>query len=95
MRFRKKPVEVEAVRFDGVPPDATNAEDLMAWIGDQSSLAFDDETDEVYLTIDTLEGLMRANLGDWIIKGVTGEFYPCKPDIFKATYEAVPMEDGE
>ena len=43
----------------------------------------------LYIEIDTLEGTMRADLGDFIIKGVQGEFYPCKPDIFKATYEIV------
>ena len=41
----------------------------------------------LYIEIDTLEGTMRANLGDFIIKGVQGEFYPCKPDIFEQTYE--------
>ena len=42
-----------------------------------------------YIAIDTLEGTMKASVGDWIIKGVQGEFYPCKPDIFDATYERI------
>ena len=46
-----------------------------------------DDEDVCFLSIDTLEGRMRADPGDWIIQGVKGEFYPCKPDIFEATYE--------
>jgi hypothetical protein len=44
------------------------------------------------IAIKTLEGVMRGDMGDWIIKGVKGEFYPCKPDIFEATYESVASE---
>lgn len=44
---------------------------------------------DAYIMINTLEGRMKANVGDWIIKGIKGEIYPCKPDIFEATYEAV------
>lgn len=92
MKYRKKPVVIEAKRFDGVPPDATNASEIIDWIlaGDQAArFHVDSETDEGFLVIDTLEGAMRANLGDWIIRGVQGEFYPCKPDIFESTYEPV------
>lgn len=81
-RFRKKPVVVEAVqltvhnvyfgRFKKLPVELHFAED-------GKTVAFAE--------IKTLEGTMRANLGDWIIKGVKGEFYPCKPDIFAATYD--------
>jgi len=46
-------------------------------------------TDGTFINIKTLEGGRRASLGDWIIKGVNGEFYPCKPDIFEKTYEAI------
>lgn len=63
MKFRKKPVIIEAFRTD----------------------------EEFY--INTLEGTMKANKGDWIITGVNGEQYPCKPDIFEKTYEAVVNED--
>jgi hypothetical protein len=76
-RYRKKPVVIEAVQLD-----EDNIEAVAEWceaaaVGDQG----------VY--INTLEGQMRAGFGDWIIRGVKGEFYPCKPDIFAATYEEV------
>lgn len=82
MKFRKKPVVIEAVQvtnktFDDPHP---NPEHIPGVIYDPVLLcAF----------IDTLEGRMRADLGDWIITGVNGEHYPCKPDIFAATYELV------
>ena len=78
-KFRKKPVEIEAMQYDG-----RNVAEIMVWMGaSESSESFTDDD----LTIKTLEGDMRATSGDWIIKGVKGEFYPCKPDIFEATYE--------
>ena len=81
-RFRKKPVIVDAAQFNG---DIHEVE-LFALINSQSRPVFDEGH---YLLIDTLEGTHRANIGDWIIKGVKGELYPCKPDIFKETYEEV------
>ncbi|MET9150060.1 hypothetical protein ABZX82_02075 [Streptomyces griseoflavus] len=78
-RYRKKPVEIEAVQFT----DAASADRIRAEFGD--GVRFDLGC----LLIDTLEGTMRANLGDWIVRGVQGELYPVKPDIFAATYEAV------
>ena len=75
--FRKRPVVIEARQWIG-----TNSDDLMEWSGGL-----------VYYTpfsgcnVHTLEGIMRADLGDWIIRGVQGEFYPCKPDTFAETYE--------
>lgn len=80
-RFRKKPVEIEAVQFDG-----DNAIAIARWIGAEG-VSTGVRGDR--LVIVTLEGDMNASLGDWIIKGVQGEFYPCKPDIFEQTYEAV------
>lgn len=77
-RFRKRPVVVEAMLNTG---GSACHVDLAAWSGD---VEFGPEG-EVY--IHTLEGTMRADVGDWIIRGVQGEFYPCKPDIFDATYE--------
>jgi hypothetical protein len=88
--YRKKPVEIEAFKFYVDPmPD---------WFLDQMS----DNTvmifncnynrytiDEAYCTIETLEGTMRGNGGDYIIKGIDGELYPCKSDIFEKTYEKV------
>lgn len=87
-RYRKKPVVIEAFQWTGCP-DQT--EDL-GWIVDAikaGSVRFEGSgTPDVSLLIDTLEGTHRANQGDWIIQGVKGELYPCKPDIFTATYEA-------
>ena len=78
-RWRKLPVEIYAVQFDG-----TNALSIVDWMRARyvSTGIRGDR-----LVIVTLEGDMTASLGDWIIKGVQGEFYPCKPDIFQATYE--------
>ena len=81
MKFRKKPVVIEAVRWDG---DANTANSFLG-----ESYGVNWRYDGEKLIIPTLEGEMIANLGDWIIKGVKGEFYPCKPDIFEATYEKV------
>jgi hypothetical protein len=78
-RFRKKPVVIEAVQWT-----ADNYDEVGDFMGISSTCAVDD-----CFIIPTLEGEMRASPGDWIIKGVQGEFYPCKPDIFAATYEAV------
>lgn len=85
-RFRKRPVEIEAIRFTG-----DNRRDVLSWV--YPSLSGDAlEAAEVMclpVVIETLEGDMTANVGDYVIRGVAGEFYPCKPDIFAATYEAV------
>jgi hypothetical protein len=79
-KFRKKPVVIEAVLWNG-----TNLDEVLA-LGDYADvpLTFDDRG---HLHIHTLEGAMGASIGDWIIRGVKNEFYPCKPDIFAATYE--------
>ena len=98
MKFRKKPVVIEAVRLewhtwnemceflgvgklsDGKPEGCYLGEDGQPRQGHET-------TDKMGILIPTLEGLMIGSQGDWIIKGVKGEFYPCKPDIFEATYE--------
>jgi hypothetical protein len=85
MKFRKKPVVIEATH---VPDnlDQWNAPALVDWLMDHSgSCAWSVEREGVSIT--TLEGVMLASPGDWIIQGVKGELYPCKPDIFVATYE--------
>ena len=86
MKFRKKPVVIEAQR---VTPETIR--DVERWCGGSVK---GESLPRVNRCIDiqTLEGEMRANMGDWIIKGVKGEFYPCKPDIFEATYEPVGGE---
>jgi hypothetical protein len=88
-RYRKKPVEIEAMQFVGLDSymaivdwyKATTVSTLSA----EEALSFR----MPIMLIATLEGTMAANPGDWIIRGVKGEFYPCKPDIFAATYEEV------
>ncbi len=82
-RFRKKPVEVEAMQYDG-----WNMTEIAGFVG--TSVSFTRKPEHP-LFIDTSEGRMEASVGDWIICGIKGEFYPCKPDIFEATYERVPM----
>lgn len=94
-KFRKKPVIIEAMQFDGT---AASASKICQWANDPK--CFDDPTVSYIVTdgdsitaedmiIDTLEGPMRASVGDWIIRGVAGEFYPCKPDIFAKTYDSI------
>lgn len=105
-RWRKKPVEIEAMRFDGSPE---SGEAIIAWADSHGVeeveyhpfLADHFKGDpkvyvahpDPYMRINTLEGVMVASRGDWVIRGVKGEFYPCKPDIFKATYEPVEGEE--
>ena len=79
-RFRKKPIEVEAVQWD--PSTKEGAVELLRFLPNP---AFVGDT----IQFKTLEGIRTAQRGDWIIRGVKGEFYPCKPDIFEATYEPV------
>lgn len=88
-KFVKKPVVIEAIQYTG-----ENGWDIRNWSKDQtieSPVLEPSETNPTgrYLQIYTLEGLMTAIVNDWIIKGVKGEFYPCKPDIFEQTYEEV------
>ena len=80
-RFRKKPVVIEAVQWDG-----NNYAELRDFIGDSLDEAW---STGGYCFINTPGGRMNAYVGDWIIRGVAGEFYPCKQDIFEATYEPV------
>ena len=79
MKYRKKPVVIEAVQFDGTDKS-------VEWLIPQLESGEIGRTAN-HLHIKTLEGIMTANIGDYIIKGVQGEFYPCKPDIFETTYE--------
>lgn len=93
MKFKKKPVEIEAVQWNGdnlfevysfmknYSPDIMSNLKLDKWQD------YEDIVRIKGLKIQTLEGEMSASVNDWIIKGVHGEFYPCKPDIFELTYE--------
>ena len=83
-RFRKKPVEIEAVRWwPGV--------DIEGVCEYQAGPNHPDQPrgTPLFAVIDTLKGKMQVSPGDWVIKGIKGELYPCKPDIFEATYETV------
>jgi len=104
-RYRKRPVTVEAMRLDSSDPVAFAQ--VYRWVEDHagsfeaparrgrrspcppSGVSIDPTNGDMLIA--TLEGLMRAKPGDWIIRGIQGEFYPCKPDIFEQTYE--PAED--
>lgn len=90
-KYRKLPVEIEAVQFTGFDNQRGQVKlsERPDWLVNEfgNKIIFFDEPDT--LTIKTLEGDMKAEVGDWIIRGISGEFYPCKPDIFEQTYEAV------
>lgn len=90
-KFRKKPVVIEAFRWEG---PAKSWEAMGKWLTEANVPhgmgLFNAENGT--LEIDTLEGTMTAQAGDWIIRGVKGELYPCKPDIFEATYDAVDQD---
>ena len=93
-RFRKKPVVIEAVQFTHAVRQAHHFDGGPLPPGVRLESAHIAPSDRVVLhdrfVIDTLEGLMEVSLGDWIIRGVEGELYPCKPGIFAKTYEEVP-----
>lgn len=90
-RYQKKPVEIEAIQFVVDDSRNNNAAEIVHWILGGGGRAHY-ETTELRggrVVISTLEGPITASPGDWVIRGVKGEFYPCKPDIFAATYEPV------
>lgn len=80
-KFRKKPVVIDAWQFDG------SYNSVRHLIKDDGAVSYCGNARGQHVEIKTLEGVMRADPGDYIIRGVKGEFYPCKPDIFEATYE--------
>lgn len=100
-KFRKKPVVIDAIRWTGanvqeVTTFLSGFEVHVVNVGESPDAPpvrcigrFDYTTMQPTIAIETLEGTMKAIPGDWIIRGVKGEFYPCKPDIFAATYESV------
>jgi hypothetical protein len=85
--FRKKPVTIEARQL--AEPNTPN--EIAAWCGGRVC-GVGDLSAKVWIEIETLEGTMRGDYGDFIIKGVKGEFYPCKPDVFWVSYEGVSDE---
>jgi len=101
MKYRKKPVVIEA--FQMTPERREDNADWPVWLHEAWNTEFDTPgslfpaknyglSDGEELGIRTLEGALLVSFGDWIIRGMKGELYPCKPDIFEATYEAVSDE---
>ncbi len=87
-KYRKKPVIIEAIQFKDDPKTLVEISKFMNGTSRPVRVSYDDPENPAIL-IETLEGVMRADAGDYIIKGVQGEYYPCKPDIFEQTYEKV------
>lgn len=83
-KYRKKPVVIEAMQFTTNNDDGFCMREIAAWIAENGGAVLNNNTN---LEIQTLEGVMMASVGDYIIRGVNGEFYPCKPDIFEKSYE--------
>lgn len=93
MRYRKKPVEIEALQWDGT---MAGAMEIKAWslqCGFEEIYFVQDRSGtKVTMTVKTLEGAMKVSPQDYVIRGVAGEFYPCKPDIFELSYDAYEDE---
>lgn len=95
MKYRKKPVVIEAIQWNGL-----NLKEIKDFVGESLEYEIYDAAwiagagipPQVHMVIKTLEGDHICTKGDFIIKGVNGEFYPCKPDIFEKTYELVEAE---
>lgn len=87
-KFRKKPIVIEAIQFTG-----DNVSEIWDAFGAADIYGPTEENPDS-LVIDTIEGKMKAGVGWWVVKGIEDEFYPCKPEVFAATYEAVD-EFGE
>jgi len=87
-KFRKKPVVIDAEQWTGTTKSFNKIQELNKG-GERPIISKGGDITSEVLLIPTMEGDMTASLNDWIIKGVSGEVYPCKPDIFDKTYEAV------
>ena len=90
-RYKTKPCEIEAIQWDG-----SNQKEVMDFVGESLiyyslnlDTSWNDDKPYVYMAVMTLEGRMRMSKGDYIIKGLRGEFYPCKPDVFEKKYELI------
>lgn len=84
-KYRKKPVIISAIQWIG-----DNSDEIKAFCGDSCKFAIDNTDKSVFIY--TLEGVHKALPGDFIIRGVQGEYYPCKPDIFAMTYDEEPKD---
>lgn len=89
MKYKKKPVIIDAFQWTGGPEQEDDPEWILNAINIGAAWFENPGTDNVKLMIRTLEGIHEATVGDYIIRGIKGEIYPCKPDIFLATYEPV------
>ena len=87
-KFVKKPVVIEAIQYDGA-----NITEIETFVGEKLPTIMASDVD-TRLVLPTLEGDMKVSKGDYVIKGIKGEFYPCKPDIFKSTYNEVENNNG-
>lgn len=87
-KFVKKPVVVEAIQYNGL-----NITEIESFVGAKLSTIMS-SVEDTQLIIPTLEGDMKVSKGDYVIKGIKGEFYPCKPDVFKSTYNVVEDNNG-
>lgn len=88
--FRKKPIVIEAMQIPLKSKDEAYLRDMAkiaVWLGDSDKWVH--TTDDGGIDIETLEGVMHGSPGDWIIRGIHNEYYPCKSDIFEKTYEKV------
>ena len=89
MKYKKKPVVIDAIQFTG-----DNDADIIEFLADDRPNVMW-SGDEKSILIPTLEGVMKCGLGNWIIRGVNGELYPCSDDIFRKTYDAVDNRNIE
>lgn len=88
-KYRKRPVVIEAVQCK----EPTTPDQIVEWCGSGTrKCGVGDLSAKQWIEVETLEGTMIANYGDWIIKGVSNEFYPCKPDIFEKIYKEIDEE---
>lgn len=83
-KYRKKPIEIEAIQFDG-----NNLKDVIDFINDETFYCPIPYESGHLINVDTLEGTVTCYPGYWLIRGVKGEFYPCRDDVFRMTYEKV------
>ncbi len=86
--YRKNPIVIEAFQFTDKTKDR-----VQTWVRCNTACNFEGPRNEPCLDIQTLEGVMRVSLGDYVIKGINGEFYPCKADIFEKTYTLLGDEE--
>lgn len=87
MKYRKRPIVIEAFKWTGGPEQDEDPTWIVQAIASGKITFYEPGTPRVLMHIQTLEGLMVADRGDFIIRGIKGEIYPCKPDIFEASYE--------